>query len=351
MNMKEPPDGLCTTIYFVDFDKSLPPIPEEAKMPFTNDSDIDKFGVFVLNMLEACESGSIGGDACRQNTVLLAALEEIAYMSDHQKRIEHLLGLTFAIGNHGLRPFLERGDPDSGRWIFGEIAKQWKKFFDHNINDPIRQVAMVYCDAVQKMLKNAQKDYGDYVTKYNFNYIRIPRPKRTKAAQAQKENANPAYANNVAKRKTDEMDAAVTKKKTKLISEAMKLIERINAVEGVPEDKVFDSCSEVRRKMEAFLLRDGMTKRNLCVALGNINHNSLRRFLSAADQKQSGNAAYRNGYIFFEKLRIMEGKTKSVERLQNEEHVENGFDFSKPKGGRPSSIIYCPGLPFGPLYH
>lgn len=127
----------------------------------------------------------------------------------------------------------------------------------------------------------------------------------------------------------------------------MKLIERISAVEGVPEDKVYDSCPELRSKIEEFLKRDGMTKANLCVALGNINHNSLNRFLAAKKQKQSGNMTYENGYIFFEKLRILDGQPKSAERLLNELRMPEGFDYEKPKGGRPGTIFYCPDLPVG----
>ncbi|KAL7542598.1 hypothetical protein ACHAXR_012238 [Thalassiosira sp. AJA248-18] len=324
------PDGYCTKITGVDFEQTLAPFFEEdINVTFSHDSIPNRFAVFMWNMFDACESGSTGGDACRINAVLMAAAKDVIDIHrTQQERIEHLLGLTMAIKRHGLGPFLCRGNPESGRAVFAEIAKEWKRFFEwdpseYGISDGVREFAKDCCEGVQLMLKPA---------KYLFNYIRIPRPNRAK--KVQKENAT---------KSGDKRKAAAdggTAKKKKKPSEAMKLIERINSIEGVPEDKVFDSCPEVRAKIQAFLERDGITKASLCVALGGINHNSLNRFLSAEDQKQSGNQTYKNGYIFFEKLRILEKKQKSSERLCTELQMEDGFDFSKPKGGRPASYFY-----------
>jgi len=343
------PDGCCTKITGSDFSQTLAPFEERVegmKIPYKNDSIIHKFSIFMWNMLDACESGSIGGDASRMNAVLSAAANDILDTPSHHERIKHLLGLTVAIRRHGLVAFLQRGDPESGRSIFAGIAKEWKKFNEvdldpsaYNISDDFRKFARDYCEGLQQMLKNAQETHGEYATKYNFNYIRIPRPKR--ANNAQKENADQSSSSSATsgeKRKSADEGSTAKKKKP---SEAMKLIERISSVEGVPEDEVYDSCPELRTKIKAFLEREGMTKTNLCVAWGNINHNSLNRFLSAVDQNQSGNATYKAGYIFFEKLRILEGKPKSSERLWNEKQIPSGFDFSKPKGGRPESYLFA----------
>jgi hypothetical protein len=106
--------------------------------------------------------------------------------------------------------------------------------------------------------------------------------------------------------------------------EAEELIQRINAVVMLNTNAVYDTCPEVVAKIKAFLLRDGVTKAMLCTALGNINNNSMGRFLSGKKQDQCGNITYQSAYIFFEKLRILEGKAKSKARLKNEVANPNG---------------------------
>ena len=106
------------------------------------------------------------------------------------------------------------------------------------------------------------------------------------------------------------------------------LISRIYAVEGVPSDgPIYDTCPEIATKIHKFLLRDGVTKNLFCTALGNINHRSLRQFLDGEGQDRCGNITYRCAYVFFEKLRILEGKPKSEARLKNEQDFPEGFSI------------------------
>ena len=102
------------------------------------------------------------------------------------------------------------------------------------------------------------------------------------------------------------------------------MIQRINAVDGVTEGIVYDTCPQLVAKMKKFLQRDGMTKANLLTALGGINNNSLSKFLAGKKQNQCGNIAYRAGYVFFEKLRILEGEKKSAARKKNERENQQG---------------------------
>ena len=112
------------------------------------------------------------------------------------------------------------------------------------------------------------------------------------------------------------------------------LINRINAVEGVSvETPIFDSCPVVVAKTKEFLQRDGITKANLLTALGDLNSNSLNRFLSGKQQDQCGNVAYKKAYVFFEKFRILEGKSKSKKRLSNEAETPRGFSTTKVRAG------------------
>lgn len=347
------PDGYCSQINGADFAQALCPFERDLDVPFPHDGIVNKFATFMLNMLNACESGGVGGDACRMDAVLRAAVNDVVVMPYNQQFIEHLLGLTLAIKWHGLGPFLCRGNPESGRGIFAEIAKEWKKCFDrdpsvYNLSDDadagdIQEFAKDCCKGVQDILKKVHETHGEHATKYNFNYIRIPRPSRANNAKTN-ENANPPLSNSITsssdKRKTTvDGDTSKRKKNKPSLEEATALIERINSINGVSENKVFDSCPTIRLKIKSFLERDGMTKKIMCsMALGNINHNSLNRFSSAKDQKQSGNSTYKNAYVFFEKMRILEDEPKSSERLSNEERMEDGFDYSKPKGGRPDQL-------------
>jgi hypothetical protein len=51
-------------------------------------------------------------------------------------------------------------------------------------------------------------------------------------------------------------------------------------------------------------------------------------------QYQCGNVAYREGWVFFEKLRILEGKSKSDSRLGNELAHPKGFSLEKARPAR-----------------
>lgn len=60
-----PKDGICLEILDADFGEKLQPFREEDKpnIPFDNDSTINEFAIFMINMFSACETGSCGGDA------------------------------------------------------------------------------------------------------------------------------------------------------------------------------------------------------------------------------------------------------------------------------------------------
>eukprot|EP00578_Thalassiosira_sp_NH16_P031168 CAMPEP_0181080700 /NCGR_PEP_ID=MMETSP1071-20121207/2707_1 /TAXON_ID=35127 /ORGANISM="Thalassiosira sp., Strain NH16" /LENGTH=325 /DNA_ID=CAMNT_0023162195 /DNA_START=97 /DNA_END=1074 /DNA_ORIENTATION=- len=198
----------CTTIMDANFTLPLAPFgdDEKPKIPFDNNSWINQFHVFMMNMFQACESGSIGGDSCRMEDVLCAAAEDIfmqdeymfagmrpTYVKSAQERIEHLLGLTMAMVRHEMHALLDRGNPERLELVLGDIAKEWKKFFEpgknitvYNVSDDVREFAKDYCGALQLMLKSTDKTHGKGTPKYKFNYIRIPRPAQSRALLAKK---------------------------------------------------------------------------------------------------------------------------------------------------------------------
>ena len=68
----------CSTICNVDFAEPLMPMPDDS--PLKTDSECNKFAILLWRMFSACESGSMGGDACRQADVLFAALNEVLHL-------------------------------------------------------------------------------------------------------------------------------------------------------------------------------------------------------------------------------------------------------------------------------
>jgi hypothetical protein len=94
------------------------------------------------------------------------------------------------------------------------------------------------------------------------------------------------------------------------------------------EVPVFDSCDEIRRKINAYLAKTGMTKaafaREIAKSFGpeekKINPNSLTVFL-AKRGPMAGNttAVYYGSYVFFEKMRVRDGKPMTEHRLSMEE--------------------------------
>jgi hypothetical protein len=122
------------------------------------------------------------------------------------------------------------------------------------------------------------------------------------------------------KANTNGKASTAPRKKTsrELKKDAEELIQRIKDTYIGDYYVVYDSCPEIVTKIKTFLEIPGMTKAMLCSALGNINNNSLGQFLSGKKQDQCGNITYRAAYVFFEKLRILEGKGKSTKRLTNE---------------------------------
>lgn len=114
------------------------------------------------------------------------------------------------------------------------------------------------------------------------------------------------------------------------------MIARVHDVPNVSQTGgVYDSCTELVAKIKKFLNRDGMTKALFLEAvLGGVNPNTLAKFLAGKKQDQCGNIVYRTAYVFFEKLRILEGGKKSTARKRNEERHPKGFSLTKEKSRR-----------------
>ncbi|KAB8346135.1 hypothetical protein FH972_023181 [Carpinus fangiana] len=141
---------------------------------------------------------------------------------------------------------------------------------------------------------------------------------------------------NAKKRKSDSTDAPASKK-TKKSGSALdvNLADITLADEETREVACYDLPREVRRKINAHL-KSGVTQADLLRQLTALNGgkklqskqlNDFRAFRTPDGGNMS--AIYYTAYIYFEKLRIKEGKPKSSHRLDVEAEHPGGFDRSR----------------------
>ena len=122
--------------------------------------------------------------------------------------------------------------------------------------------------------------------------------------------------------------------------------EKENDVSGIQLDgesdgqvPVYDTCDEVRRKIRAYLTNPNVTQAGFLRAIAQ-THPEGKKFQSKSlndfMNKHGPNAGNTSGvfyaaYVFFEKLRLKEGKPKSKHRLEMEKIYRNsGFDIKTP---------------------
>lgn len=106
--------------------------------------------------------------------------------------------------------------------------------------------------------------------------------------------------------------------------------------------QVYDSCDEIRRKINAYLKKDGVTQAAFLRDLARMYHTEeiklqskqLNDFRgkSGADAGNTSRIFY-CAYVFFEKLRLKEGKPKTKHRLQMESiwRRQGGLDTKRVK--------------------
>ncbi|KAI0004397.1 hypothetical protein F4779DRAFT_600010 [Xylariaceae sp. FL0662B] len=140
------------------------------------------------------------------------------------------------------------------------------------------------------------------------------------------------------KRELQGLRAAPPKKPRK--SEQNKVLD----VSGVTLDRqdsqevpVYDTCDEVRRKIRAFLRKPDVSQQAFCRAISGsfpegrrIQASQLNSFL-AKKGPMSGNTSsvFYGSYVFFEKMRIKEGKPKSKMREEMEKIHPHGVNTTE----------------------
>ncbi|GBE78331.1 hypothetical protein SCP_0112160 [Sparassis crispa] len=89
---------------------------------------------------------------------------------------------------------------------------------------------------------------------------------------------------------------------------------------------IYDDCNEIRRKIRLLQKTPGWKVTQWLRDIGNVNSNSYGRFMKASGPHGgAGNSTYYAAYIYFEKVRILEGKKKTAKRLRNEGEYAGGL--------------------------
>lgn len=111
-------------------------------------------------------------------------------------------------------------------------------------------------------------------------------------------------------------------------------------LDGESDGKVpiYDSCDEIRKKINAYLKEPSMTQAGFLRGMAQTHpegkkfqSKSLNDFMGkrGADAGNTSGIFY-SAYIFFEKMRIKDGKPKSKHRLEMEKiHGKGGFDTER----------------------
>jgi hypothetical protein len=107
---------------------------------------------------------------------------------------------------------------------------------------------------------------------------------------------------------------------------------------------VFDTCDTVRKKIRAFIARDGITRAAFVRALSTflpadrkVSDANLRYFLGLKGPSAGNTTAmFYAAYVFFEKRRIKDGKPKTKLRLE----MEDVYDWRGMDLDTPSNTVY-----------
>ncbi|KAK1738331.1 hypothetical protein QTG54_011000 [Skeletonema marinoi] len=115
--------------------------------------------------------------------------------------------------------------------------------------------------------------------------------------------------------------------------QAIDLISLVHSVQlDDDEDEIYDSCPVVAEKITRFLKMDGVNKKIFLEhAIDQKDgYVQLKAFVDGSNQAECANKTYGKAYIFFERLRLLEGREKSEERLRNEALYPYGISTNKP---------------------
>ncbi|KAK7541815.1 hypothetical protein IWX49DRAFT_506618 [Phyllosticta citricarpa] len=183
------------------------------------------------------------------------------------------------------------------------------------------------------------KNIGVSYNSYN-NFMKQGGP--TKGAESE------TYAKSIVyfkwrEEKDDKSKKAATKKKSSGATTAADLADITLPKEETDNVEVYDSCDEIRKKINAYLREPGVTQAQFCRDLAVMCHTpkkptsiQSRQLTAFRDKKgpDAGNTSvvYYAAYVFFEKMRLKHGKPKSNHRKGMEDawRANRGMDIELP---------------------
>jgi len=120
-------------------------------------------------------------------------------------------------------------------------------------------------------------------------------------------------------------------------------------LEGESDDSVpiYDTCDDIRKKLNEHIAKPGVTQAGFARDLSEliqsqkIQADGIRRFLKLKGPRAGGhNPVFYAAYVYFEKLRLKNGKKKSAKREKLEEAWEEKGGF--PREGSHNMHLICP---------
>lgn len=107
------------------------------------------------------------------------------------------------------------------------------------------------------------------------------------------------------------------------------MIAAIQAV-ALEDDKVYDDCDEIRGKISRFVQTSGVSLSKFATVV-DANPQTVNKFLAKKGYNLGASSkVYYNGYLFFEKYRLLCNEAKTAKRLKNEKEHPGGFRLEEP---------------------
>ncbi|KAK7542078.1 uncharacterized protein J3D65DRAFT_612546 [Phyllosticta citribraziliensis] len=195
-------------------------------------------------------------------------------------------------------------------------------------------------------MKGAESDtYAKSLIYFNWREKKgLKLPTAASANKKQKKDSKEATPQTSNTEEAGDKSKTTTKKKGSGAITAADLADITLPKEDTDDVEVYDSCDEIRKKINAHLREPGVTQAQFCRDLAAMCHTPKKpksiqsRQLTAFRDKKGADAGntsvvYYAAYVFFEKLRLRDGKPKSNHRKGMEEawSANGGMDVDRPR--------------------
>lgn len=204
------------------------------------------------------------------------------------------------------------------------------------------------CDVIRrkitKFLNSGEMKVTEFLRHINVNSNSYGRFMKLKGPYSGNANQTYAAAFRFFQKRKEAGVTEVPKKKVKKAEESKKLDVSTIHLEGEASESVpiYDTCDDVRRKIAAFLREPDVTQAAFLREVAKtfpepktIRSKQLKDFQAKKGPLEgSMSLVFYASYVFFEKLRLKQGKPESKKRLEMEDAwaSKGGVDRSRPSG-------------------